>query len=122
MWYFGFTGNVDKGIDRAHLALNSLGHRGPDQSGEFKDNNVFLGHRRLSIIDLSVAGKQPMTSLEHHVTITVNGEIYNYKSLRSELISNLISRVTATRKLCYLALLSGALKDCLKELMVCMPL
>jgi len=84
---FGFTGNVDKGIDRAHLALNSLGHRGPDQSGEFKDNNVFLGHRRLSIIDLSVAGKQPMTSLEHHVTITVNGEIYNYKSLRSELIS-----------------------------------
>ena len=64
-----------------------LKHRGPDGSGIFNDSNVTLGHTRLSIIDLSAAGKQPMCNEDENVWITFNGEIYNYKKLRSKLIS-----------------------------------
>ena len=72
-------------IDRARRALNVLSHRGPDQSGEHIGNNTYLGHRRLSIIDLSNNGRQPMTSDDGEVAITVNGEIYNFKMLRRAL-------------------------------------
>lgn len=66
-------------------ALNLLAHRGPDGSGiwEGNENEVMFGHRRLSILDLSDAGKQPMHS-ERYV-ITHNGEIYNFKEIRKEL-------------------------------------
>ncbi|MCJ2054926.1 asparagine synthase (glutamine-hydrolyzing) [Methylobacterium sp. J-070] len=60
-------------------------HRGPDGGGVFTDGNVALGHRRLSILDLSELGKQPMTSADGRYTITFNGEIYNYRELRGEL-------------------------------------
>ncbi|MDC0534933.1 asparagine synthase (glutamine-hydrolyzing) [Francisellaceae bacterium] len=59
-------------------------HRGPDDSGVFIDKNVGLGHRRLSIIDLSEAGHQPMKYLDKYF-IVFNGEIYNYIEIRSEL-------------------------------------
>jgi asparagine synthase (glutamine-hydrolysing) len=72
-------------------AMKSLHHRGPDDKGEkqFKiNNNLFkLGHTRLSIIDLSQAGKQPMQTQDKRYTIIFNGEIYNYKELRTELKS-----------------------------------
>jgi asparagine synthase (glutamine-hydrolysing) len=58
-------------------------HRGPDQDGIYTDKNCSLGHARLSIIDLSNAGKQPMTN--EALTITFNGEIYNFKEIRDEL-------------------------------------
>ncbi|MGO4881129.1 MAG: asparagine synthase (glutamine-hydrolyzing) [Bryobacteraceae bacterium] len=60
-------------------------HRGPDDSGLFQDARVVLGHRRLSIIDLSPTGHQPMSNEDGGVWITYNGEIYNYAELAREL-------------------------------------
>ncbi|MFM7764926.1 MAG: asparagine synthetase B family protein, partial [Sphingomonadales bacterium] len=62
---------------------NALIHRGPDATGIFTDDNIGLGHRRLSIIDLSEDARQPMTSASGRYTIVYNGEIYNYKTLRA---------------------------------------
>jgi asparagine synthase (glutamine-hydrolysing) len=64
---------------------NILSHRGPDSSGEYVDGPVGLGHRRLSIIDLSPLGHQPMTNEDGGVVIAFNGEIYNHQDLRAEL-------------------------------------
>lgn len=72
-------------IDRSRKALHTLAHRGPDQWGEWQDGRVYMGHRRLSILDLSEKGRQPMTDGAGDVVITVNGEIYNYPGLRAEL-------------------------------------
>jgi asparagine synthase (glutamine-hydrolysing) len=65
----------------------TLGHRGPDDHGEYRDQSagVALAHRRLSIIDLSQASHQPMVDIESGVTVTYNGELYNFKALRAEL-------------------------------------
>jgi asparagine synthase (glutamine-hydrolysing) len=64
----------------------ALAHRGPDGRGFFFDRGVALGHRRLSIIDLA-GGDQPIYNEDRSVAIVFNGEIYNYKELRSELLS-----------------------------------
>ncbi len=68
-------------------ARDTLFHRGPDQAGNFCTENVYIGHRRLSILDLSECGRQPMVSDDGNVVITVNGEIYNFRALRKELES-----------------------------------
>ena len=67
--------------------LSQLEHRGPDNEGIYRDAacGVALGHRRLSIIDLSPAGHQPMSDASESIWITFNGELYNYKPLRTEL-------------------------------------
>jgi asparagine synthase (glutamine-hydrolysing) len=64
-----------------------IAHRGPDGSGSYIDGPVALGHRRLSIIDLSSNGAQPMHNEDGKITVTFNGEIYNYLALRDELIA-----------------------------------
>jgi len=66
---------------------NALKHRGPDDSGVFYDDSTGLGlvHRRLSIIDLSPAGHQPMASHSGRYLIIFNGEVYNYEEVRKEL-------------------------------------
>ena len=66
-------------------ALNTLVHRGPDDRGVFNGQGVLLGHRRLSIIDLSRGGHQPMRDFASGAVIVFNGEIYNYLELRSQL-------------------------------------
>jgi len=68
-------------------ATESMAHRGPDDSGIYVDSSagVGLGHRRLSILDLSPLGHQPMTSDDNMVRIVFNGEVYNFKVLRKEL-------------------------------------
>lgn len=80
----GFIGEGDS--DDLKRMCDTLVHRGPDQEGMWIDlpNRVFLGHRRLSIIDLST-GNQPMQSSCGNYCVTFNGEIYNYQQLRSEL-------------------------------------
>ncbi|MFH1508138.1 MAG: asparagine synthase (glutamine-hydrolyzing) [Candidatus Omnitrophota bacterium] len=68
---------------------SKLSHRGPDDEGVYVDNSlpaIGLGHRRLSIIDLSPAGRQPMSDESGRIQLVLNGEIYNFKELREELI------------------------------------
>ncbi len=65
-----------------------LEHRGPDDKGLFIENNVGLGHRRLSIIDVSSAGHQPFFSDDNRFVMVFNGEIYNYKDFYQELKTN----------------------------------
>lgn len=68
------------------LSMNSaMKHRGPDDEGIFVNEKIALGHRRLSIIDLSPAGHQPMRSHDGRFQIVYNGELYNYKELKFEL-------------------------------------
>jgi asparagine synthase (glutamine-hydrolysing) len=68
------------------LLVNHLSHRGPDEGGWWADGPFFLGHRRLSILDIS-CGQQPMASADGRFVVTFNGEIYNYLELRTELES-----------------------------------
>jgi asparagine synthase (glutamine-hydrolysing) len=67
---------------------NSLIHRGPDDSGSFMtaDQALGFGHRRLSIIDLSARGRQPMRDVDHTIILTFNGEIYNYREIKKDLL------------------------------------
>ena len=87
----GFTGYYGKGdFDRQEI-IDKMGemiiHRGPDSAGSYVDENVALGFRRLSIIDLE-GGTQPIHSADGKHVIIFNGEIYNYRELRQDLIDN----------------------------------
>ena len=91
----GFTGFLQAHVDSSRNCLESIVtgmalailHRGPDDAGAWADSEsgIALGHRRLSIIDLSAAGHQPMHSSSGQFIIAFNGEIYNHTALRSEL-------------------------------------
>lgn len=70
---------------RLRRMAETLRHRGPDGEGAHIDGPLGLGHRRLSIIDLSDAGRQPMATADGRFWIILNGEIYNYKELRADL-------------------------------------
>ncbi len=63
-------------------------HRGPDGFDDYADHRVALGHRRLSIIDVSAAGAQPMCNEDRSVWVTYNGELYNFRDLRRELVAH----------------------------------
>jgi asparagine synthase (glutamine-hydrolysing) len=71
--------------DLAARMMAVQAHRGPDDSGVFADERVWLGHRRLSIIDLTSAGRQPMASADGRLQIVYNGEVYNYLELAADL-------------------------------------
>jgi asparagine synthase (glutamine-hydrolysing) len=71
---------------RVRSALVKMAYRGPDGEGVWKSGSILLGHRRLSIIDLSAAGAQPFEIPDRGLVITFNGEIYNYKELRETLV------------------------------------
>jgi asparagine synthase (glutamine-hydrolysing) len=65
---------------------DAIKHRGPDDQGIYHDQNIGLGHRRLSIIDLSSDARQPMADSSNSYQLSYNGEIYNFREIRSELV------------------------------------
>ena len=82
----GFMGQVENRADVIRNMTEVITHRGPDSDGFFTDDNISMGFRRLSIIDLG-AGHQPICNEDKSLVLTFNGEIYNYKDLRKELIA-----------------------------------
>lgn len=70
---------------RSTAALASLRHRGPDMQGEWSEDRLWLGHTRLSIMDLSAAGNQPMASTDGRIILVYNGELYNHREIAREL-------------------------------------
>jgi asparagine synthase (glutamine-hydrolysing) len=88
----GITGFISSSLNKDHLVkmTNSLVHRGPNAEGYYynKDLNAGLGHRRLSIIDLSETANQPMISHCGNYLMIFNGEVYNYKEIAKELSRN----------------------------------
>ncbi|MCX6695320.1 MAG: asparagine synthase (glutamine-hydrolyzing) [Candidatus Altiarchaeota archaeon] len=79
----GFTGDGDEGVLRRMTDV--LEHRGPDDKGYYSGGGVSLGHRRLSIIDLSEKGRQPMSNEDETVWVVYNGEVYNFQELKKGL-------------------------------------
>lgn len=82
----GFMGQVENRASVIRNMTEVITHRGPDSDGFFTDDNISMGFRRLSIIDLG-AGHQPIYNEDKSLVLTFNGEIYNYKDLRKELIA-----------------------------------
>src|SRR5574338_202157 len=83
----GIAGMVGPGADAAMVArmIAAQKHRVPDGEGFYSADGIALGHRRLKIIDLSDAGRQPMSTRDGRYTLVYNGEVYNYRELRAEL-------------------------------------
>lgn len=103
-------------VDTLKTMGNALLHRGPDASGEYLDDYVGLAHRRLSIIDLSPAGNQPMHSADEQQVIAFNGEIYNFLELRKELQQQGYSFKSHTDTEIILALYQKEGEACLEKL------
>jgi asparagine synthase (glutamine-hydrolysing) len=81
----GTIGSTLPSSSQLEHARDLMVHRGPDDSGTFRSDTATIGFRRLAILDLSVAGHQPMTALDGQVVLAFNGEIYNYRTLRDDL-------------------------------------
>lgn len=81
----GFTNTIDNAETVLEEMMDRIRHRGPDAEGKYIDNSVALGHRRLSIIDVSSQGDQPIFNEDGSCVIVFNGEIYNYQSIRQKL-------------------------------------
>jgi asparagine synthase (glutamine-hydrolysing) len=86
----GIAGGIGRGISSSEAALvrQALKHRGPDDSGIFEEDGIWLLNTRLAIQDLSAAGHQPMTSADENLVMVYNGEIYNHHELRKTLAAN----------------------------------
>lgn len=84
--FTGFVGEVENREAILENMMNTIIHRGPDSEGKYIDDNAALGFRRLSIIDLSSVGDQPLYNEDRSKVLVFNGEIYNYQELRQELI------------------------------------
>lgn len=84
--FVGFTNHIDNSNVVLGEMLDKIKHRGPDAEGTYIDEDIALGHRRLSIIDVSDAGTQPLYSEDGNLALLFNGEIYNYQEIRSRLM------------------------------------
>jgi len=84
--FTGFTNHIENPDKTLSNMMDTIIHRGPDSSGQYTDDNIALGFRRLSIIDLK-QGDQPIFNEDNSKILLFNGEIYNYKSIRDTLIS-----------------------------------
>lgn len=94
----------------------SIIHRGPDASGTWLDDDIALVHRRLSILDLSEAGNQPMVSASGRLVMVFNGEIYNFQDLRAQMERDGVSFRTRTDTEVLLELFEREGEDCLAQL------
>src|SRR3954470_23938044 len=85
--YVGLTSSIPEKEAKAILGrmADAIRHRGPDDGGVYADGPVGLAHRRLSIVDLSPGGHQPLSSADGSVWVSFNGEIFNYVELRRSL-------------------------------------
>lgn len=111
-----FNKEGKKYIGHVSAATRALSQRGPDDSGQFTDRRVGLGHSRLSIIDTSSRGHQPMQVPEGRYVISYNGEIYNYLDLKRELISKGVKFYTETDTEVVLQLYTHEGASCLDKL------
>ena len=84
--FVGFTNHIDNSNAVLGEMLDKIKHRGPDAEGTYIDEDIALGHRRLSIIDVSDAGTQPLYSEDGNLALLFNGEIYNYQEIRARLM------------------------------------
>ena len=82
----GFTGEKAEGTETLKKMTDVITQRGPDSAGFYSDDHISMGFRRLSIIDLD-KGHQPIFNEDKTMVLTFNGEIYNYRELRSELLT-----------------------------------
>ena len=82
----GFTNKISNPDEVLGKMMDRIKHRGPDAYGKYIDEDIALGHRRLSIIDVSSSGEQPIFNEDNSLVIIFNGEIYNYKTIRETLI------------------------------------
>lgn len=82
----GFTNNINNSNEVISKMMDKIRHRGPDAAGKYVDGDIALGHRRLSIIDISSQGDQPIFNEDGSMVIVFNGEIYNYVEIRKKLI------------------------------------
>lgn len=85
--FVGFTNRIKDDGSVLNVMMNRIVHRGPDSEGKYVDDDIALGFRRLSIIDLA-EGDQPMFNEDKTLVLVFNGEIYNFKDLRAELIES----------------------------------
>ncbi|MDB5251198.1 MAG: asparagine synthase [Flaviaesturariibacter sp.] len=112
---FAFREEGKRYIDRIEEASCSIGHRGPDGQGVFREDSVALGHRRLSIIDTSAAANQPMHSANGRFCIVFNGEIFNFRELHKGLLAGRQLRTLSDTEV-FLALFEKMGTDCFAEL------
>lgn len=109
----------DAGVDRERVLgamLGRLARRGPDSQGTFRAGDTFLGHRRLSIVDLSPQGNQPMFNETGDVALVYNGELYDYHALRDRLVARGHRFVSHTDSEVILHLYEEKGIDCVEEL------
>ncbi|MCQ2417218.1 MAG: asparagine synthase (glutamine-hydrolyzing) [Oscillospiraceae bacterium] len=83
----GFIGHTPNAKDTLEAMMDRIRHRGPDAGGMYLNEEIALGHRRLSIIDLTEQGNQPIYNEDKSMVLIFNGEIYNYQDIRKELVS-----------------------------------
>ncbi len=84
----GFINNIDSAETVISDMMDKIRHRGPDAEGKYVDEDIALGHRRLSIIDISSSGDQPIFNEDGSKIIIFNGEIYNYREIREKLVES----------------------------------
>ncbi len=84
--FVGFTNRINDSNRVLGEMMNKIIHRGPDSEGRYIDEGIALGFRRLSIIDITDSGDQPIFNEDKSKVLLFNGEIYNYRSIREELL------------------------------------
>jgi asparagine synthase (glutamine-hydrolysing) len=114
---YAFTEKGRSGLGGVEAANRTLEKRGPDSGKVITGTHTALGHRRLSIIDVSCAGDQPMTTADGRFTIIFNGEIFNYQELKGLLTEEERASLTSTSDTEVFLLLYARLRDAIFPLL-----